>query len=136
MRKYILIILSFLLFACSHSVEQTAGIVQTQDSLKTKKQKDFAKQLFIDASILDLEGKDHEFGVIAGLGVLPRFQRKGLGTVIGMAAWNYFKKIGVKELRCEVYKFNTVSYTFITSLGFEEFGVKTYRREDFRIDDT
>ena len=87
-------------------------------------------------AILDLEGKDHEFGVIAGLGVLPRFQRKGLGTVIGMAAWNYFKKIGVKELRCEVYKFNTVSYTFITSLGFEEFGVKTYRREDFRIDDT
>ena len=74
--------------------------------------------------------------MIAGLGVLPRFQRKGLGTVIGMAAWNYFKKKGVKELRCEVYKSNTVSYNFIASLGFEEFGVKTYRREDFRIDDT
>ena len=57
MRKYILIILSFSLFACSHSVEQTASNLQTQDSLKTKKQKDFAKQLFIDASILDFEGK-------------------------------------------------------------------------------
>jgi len=87
-------------------------------------------------AILDLEGNNHEFGVIAGLGVLPRFQRKGLGTVIGMATWNYFKKLGVKELRCEVYKSNIVSYNFIKSLGFEEFGVKTYKREDFRIDDT
>ncbi|MHA1763726.1 MAG: GNAT family N-acetyltransferase, partial [Promethearchaeota archaeon] len=33
--------------------------------------------------ILDFEGDNHEIGVIAGLGVLPRFQRKGLGTVIG-----------------------------------------------------
>jgi ribosomal protein S18 acetylase RimI-like enzyme len=85
--------------------------------------------------ILDLEGENHEFGIIAGLGVLPRFQRKGLGTVLGMAAWAHFKKIGVKELRCEVYKFNLVSYNFIKSLGFEEFGVKVYKREDFVIDD-
>ena len=86
-------------------------------------------------AILDLEGEDQEFGVIAGLGVLPRFQRKGLGTVIGMATWTYFKKLGVKELRCEVYKSNLVSYNFIKSLGFEEFGIKTYKREDFRIDE-
>ena len=86
-------------------------------------------------AILDLEGEDQEFGVIAGLGVLPRFQRKGLGTVIGMATWNYFKKIGVKELRCEVYKSNLVSYNFIKSLGFEEFGIKSYKREDFGIDE-
>jgi ribosomal protein S18 acetylase RimI-like enzyme len=87
-------------------------------------------------AILDLEGDNREFGIIAGLGVLPRFQRKGLGTVIGMATWSYFKQIGVKELRCEVYKSNLVSYNFIKSLGFEEFGVKTYRPEDFTIDDT
>jgi ribosomal protein S18 acetylase RimI-like enzyme len=87
-------------------------------------------------AILDIEGQNREFGVIAGLGVLPRFQRKGLGTVIGMASWNYFKKIGVKELRCEVYKSNLVSYNFIKSLGFEEFGVKTYKREDFMIENT
>jgi len=70
----------------------------------------------------------------AGLGVIPRFQRKGLGTVIGMAAWNYFKKKGVKELRCEVYKDNIVSYNFIKSIGFEEFGRKVYKSEDFDID--
>jgi ribosomal protein S18 acetylase RimI-like enzyme len=86
-------------------------------------------------AILDLEGENKEFGIIAGLGVLPRFQRKGLGTVIGMVAWNYFKAIGVEELRCEVYRSNQVSYNFIKSLGFEEFGVKTYKREDFRIDE-
>ena len=86
-------------------------------------------------AILDFEGDNHEYGIIAGLGVLPRFQRKGLGTVIGMAAWNYFKKLGVKELRCEVYKSNLISFNFIKSLGFEEFDVKIYRREDFIIDE-
>ncbi|MFX1269158.1 MAG: GNAT family N-acetyltransferase [Promethearchaeota archaeon] len=86
--------------------------------------------------ILDLDGPKNEYGVIAGLGVLPRFQRKGLGTVIGMAAWNYFKKKGIKELRCEVYKENKASYYFIKSLGFEEFDTKVYKREDFEIRDS
>ena len=82
--------------------------------------------------ILDCEGPNNEYGVIAGLGVLPRFQRKGLGTVIGMAAWNFFKKKeGVKELRCEVFTENLTSYNFIKSLGFEEFDSKIYKSEDF-----
>jgi len=84
--------------------------------------------------ILDYEGPKNEYGIIVGLGVMPRFQRKGLGTVIGMAAWNYFKKKGVKELRCEVYKDNIVSYNFIKSIGFEEFARKVYKSEDFDID--
>jgi len=81
--------------------------------------------------ILDFEGSNNEYGIIAGLGVIPRFQRKGLGSVIGAAAWNYFKKKGVKELRCEVFKDNRVSYNFIKSLGFEEFDTKIYTSEDF-----
>ncbi len=82
--------------------------------------------------ILDFEGPNNEYGDIAGVGVLPRFQRKGLVTVIGMAAWNFFKeKKGVKELRCEVFTENLTSYNFIKSLGFEEFGKKTYKSEDF-----
>ena len=84
--------------------------------------------------ILDYEGPKNEYGIIVGLGVMPRFQRKGLGTVIGMAAWNYFKKKGVKELRCEVYKDNIVSYNFIKSIGFEEFARNVYKSEDFDID--
>lgn len=83
--------------------------------------------------ILDYEGSKNEYGIIVGLGVMPRFQRKGLGTVIGMTAWNYFKKKGVKELRCEVYKDNIVSYNFIKSIGFEEFARKVYKSEDFDI---
>jgi ribosomal protein S18 acetylase RimI-like enzyme len=84
--------------------------------------------------ILDFEGKDKDIGIIAGLGVLPRFQRKGLGTVLGMATWNYFKKEGVKELRCEVYKDNDVSYSFIKWIGFEEYDRKAYKKEDFELD--
>lgn len=81
--------------------------------------------------ILDFEGESKDIGVIAGLGVLPRFQRKGLGTVLGMAAWRYFKKKGVKSLKCEVYKENTASYNFIKSLGFEEYDTKVYNMDDF-----
>ena len=83
--------------------------------------------------ILDFEGPHQEYAVFAGLGVLPKYQRKGLGTIMGMAAWNYLKKHhpNIEELRCEVYRKNTASFNFIKSLGFEELGTKTYRREDF-----
>lgn len=89
----------------------------------------------IDAGfvILDFEGPKKEYGVIAGLGVLPRFQRKGLGKILGMAAWNFFKQRGVKELRCEVHIDNKVSYTFIKSLGFDEFDRVVYKKEDFML---
>ncbi|NVM16293.1 MAG: GNAT family N-acetyltransferase [Candidatus Lokiarchaeota archaeon] len=83
--------------------------------------------------ILDFEGENNEYGVIAGLGVLPRFQGKGLGTILGLAAWNYFKKKGLEELRCEVYKDNQKSHNFIKGLNFEEFGKKIYRKEDFEF---
>jgi ribosomal protein S18 acetylase RimI-like enzyme len=82
--------------------------------------------------LLDFED-DGKIGIIAGLGVLPRFQRKGLGTVLGVAAWNYFKEKGVEELRCEVYKDNTASYSFIKSLGFKEYERKTYTKDDFTL---
>jgi ribosomal protein S18 acetylase RimI-like enzyme len=83
--------------------------------------------------ILDLEGESKEYGIIAGLGIIPRFQRKGLGTVLGLASWKYLKEKGIKELRCEVYKDNQASYQFIKGLQFEEFGEKTYRKEDFEL---
>ena len=83
--------------------------------------------------ILDFEGEKKEYGIIAGLGILPRYQHKGLGTILGLAAWNYFKERGLKELRCEVYKENQKSYNFIKSLKFEDFGDNVYRKEDFEI---
>jgi ribosomal protein S18 acetylase RimI-like enzyme len=94
-----------------------------------------AKVYSIDGGfvILDFEGENKEYGVIAGLGVLPRFQGKGLGTILGLAAWNYFKEKGLEELRCEVYKDNQKSYKFVKGLNFEEFGKKIYRKEDFEL---
>ncbi len=81
--------------------------------------------------ITDLEGKNNEIGIIAGLGILPRFQRKYLGTILGIHSWEYFKKQNVKELRCEVYVDNIASYLLIKSLGFEDYDRITYKTEDF-----
>ncbi|MHA1105519.1 MAG: GNAT family N-acetyltransferase [Promethearchaeota archaeon] len=72
-------------------------------------------------ALIYFTAKDNLVGVIAGLGILPELQRKGLGTILGMASWDLFKKKGVKELRCKVYKDNKASYRFIRGLGFEEY---------------
>jgi len=96
-----------------------------------------AKVYGIDAAfvLLDFEGENNEIAVIAALAVIPRFQRKGVGTIIGMAAWNFLKEnySNVKEVRAEVYKDNKVSYSFIKGIGFEEFDRKVYKKEDFEI---
>lgn len=87
--------------------------------------------------LLDFEGENKEFAIIAALAVIPRFQRKGLGSVLGMANWQYIKEKypNVKEIRCEVYRDNIVSYSFIKGIGFEEYDKKVYRKEDFEISD-
>ncbi|MEJ2277881.1 MAG: GNAT family N-acetyltransferase, partial [Candidatus Lokiarchaeota archaeon] len=91
----------------------------------------------IDAGfvILDLEGDKKQYAVIAALGVIPRFQRRGFGTILGMAAWKYIKENfeNITEIRCEVYKDNFVSYSFIKGIGFEEFDRKIYRKENFEL---
>lgn len=98
-----------------------------------------AKVYGMDAAfaILDFEGENKECAVIAALAVLPRFQRRGLGTILGMATWNFIKKnySNVKELKCEVYKDNEISHSFIKWIGFEESGTRAYKKEDFHIDD-
>jgi len=84
--------------------------------------------------ITDLEGEDNKVGVIAGLGILPRFQRRYLGTILGMHSWEYLKKKNIKELRCEVYVDNVASYKLIKGLGFEEYDRITYGPKDFEVD--
>ncbi|MFX1328229.1 MAG: GNAT family N-acetyltransferase [Promethearchaeota archaeon] len=87
--------------------------------------------------LLDFEGQNNEYAIITALAVIPRFQRRGLGSVLGMASWQFLKEKypNVKEVRCEVYKDNTVSYSFIKGIGFEDFGEKVYKKEDFEIFD-
>ncbi|MFX1389569.1 MAG: GNAT family N-acetyltransferase [Promethearchaeota archaeon] len=109
-----------------------------------KKILDYPETIFLIAKVygsdaafllLDFEGKDNEYAIIAALAVIPRFQRRGLGSVLGMASWQYIKEKypNVKEIRCEVYKDNDVSYSFIKGIGFEEYGTKVYKKEDFEI---
>ncbi len=72
-------------------------------------------------AIIYLTGADNKIGVIGALGVIPEFQHKGLGTILGIASWDYFTKSkGVTELRCKVHFDNKVSFSFIKALGFEE----------------
>ena len=65
--------------------------------------------------ILCYEGLNNEYGVIAGLGIEPRFHRRGIGTALGIEAWKFFKQNNVKEIRCEVYYKNIVSLNFVKS---------------------
>jgi len=85
--------------------------------------------------LLDFEGENNEYAIITALAVIPRFQRRGVGSVLGMASWQYLKEKypNVKEVRCEVYKDNVVSYSFIKGIGFEEYDTKVYKKEDFEI---
>lgn len=55
-----------------------------------------------------------------------------------MASWQYLKEQypNVKEIRCEVYRDNKVSYLFIKGIGFEEYDTKIYKKEDFEIYNT
>ena len=97
-----------------------------------------AKVYGIDAAfvLLDFEGENKEFAVIAALAVLPRFQRRGLGKILGVYIWNFLKQnyYNVKEIRAEVYKDNKVSFAFIEGIGFEEYERRVYRKEDFEIE--
>ncbi len=89
----------------------------------------------IDAGfmILDFEGSEKEFGIIVAMGVIPRFQRRGLGKIMALSAWEFFKNRNVVELRSEVYINNNVSYNFLKSLGFEDNGVNLYKSEDYNL---
>ncbi len=79
--------------------------------------------------IVDIDGENDEFGLISGLGIIPRFQRKGLATALAYEAWNRFLKENVEELRCEVYVTNISSLSFVMSLGFEEFDMRVFPDE-------
>ncbi|MBD3340238.1 MAG: hypothetical protein GF353_14085 [Candidatus Lokiarchaeota archaeon] len=96
---------------------------------KSSKTKIFLAKVYgIDAGfvILDFEGEKNEIGFITALGILPRFQRRKVGTSLGIRTWKYFKKFNVKELRTEVYINNSNSKEFLKSLGFEEFDRFSY----------
>ncbi|MHA1147075.1 MAG: GNAT family N-acetyltransferase [Promethearchaeota archaeon] len=77
-------------------------------------------------AILDYYGDADDYGIIIGMGIVPKYQRMGMGTALGISIWELFKEHEVQEIRCEVYINNKKSYRFIKSLGFEEYDMKTY----------
>lgn len=64
-----------------------------------------------------------KIGVIAGIGVHPKFRRKHVAQKLAMevAKWFLSRKDLVK-LQCEVYESNLVSQKFISSFGFHIVG--------------
>jgi ribosomal protein S18 acetylase RimI-like enzyme len=62
-------------------------------------------------------------GVIAGIGVDPRYRRKRVAFLLAARAAKYFAENNVMELVCEVYHENKISYNFIRSFGFTQTGV-------------
>ncbi|MFX1517556.1 MAG: GNAT family N-acetyltransferase, partial [Promethearchaeota archaeon] len=62
-------------------------------------------------------------GVIAGIGVDPRYRRKRIAFLLAARAAKYFARNDVMELVCEVYHENKISYNFIRSFGFTETGI-------------
>ncbi|MHA1975043.1 MAG: GNAT family N-acetyltransferase [Candidatus Hodarchaeales archaeon] len=61
-------------------------------------------------------------GVIAGIGVDPRYRRRKIAFLLAAKAAEYFTENAVDELLCEVYFENKISYNFIRNFGFQNTG--------------
>jgi ribosomal protein S18 acetylase RimI-like enzyme len=61
-------------------------------------------------------------GVIAGLGVDPRYRRRKIAFLLAAQAAVFFSKHSVDELICEVHHLNKVSYSFIQNFGMTKTG--------------
>jgi len=73
---------------------------------------------------LTVEDTDEgNIGVIAGIGVMPKFRGKKVALALATTIIEWFsKKKNINKLQCEVYEYNDISYNFISSLGFHEVG--------------
>ncbi len=74
--------------------------------------------IFLTIEPLIKQGITHgNQGVIAGLGVDPRYRRKKIAFLLAAKAAQFFADHEVLELVCEVYHENKVSYNFIKNFG-------------------
>ena len=64
-----------------------------------------------------------KIGVIAGIGVHPKFRRKKVAQKLAIEIGKWFlSRKDLKKLQCEVYEENVVSQQFISSFGFQIVG--------------
>jgi len=73
---------------------------------------------FLMCGIKTLEGE--VVGVIGYVGVISKWRRKGVATLLAVEAGRYFLKNRLKKVICEVYYLNKNSYKFIESFGFSQ----------------
>ncbi|MHA1990715.1 MAG: GNAT family N-acetyltransferase, partial [Candidatus Hodarchaeales archaeon] len=76
------------------------------------------------------ETEEGRIGVIAGIGVMPKFRGKKVALALATTIVEWFNKKQVSKLQCEVYEFNDISYNFISSLGFHEVGEMYLNQEN------
>jgi len=76
--------------------------------------------------IIDYDGPDRQYGMIDGMGILPKFQGKTIGRILCLSAWNYIKKLNTQEIRCEVFIENKKCFQFLKFLGFELYKINKY----------
>lgn len=83
--------------------------------------------------ILDCDGPKKQFGIIAGMGVLPESQGRKVGLSICLEAWNYLKKLNFEELRFEIYIENKKCIQLAKLLSFQLYKVKRYPYNQIEI---
>lgn len=69
-------------------------------------------------------------GHILAIGVDPAFQRQRVGTLLIESIVDHFRKKGVKVVRLEARKSNTIAQHFYKNMGFLERGEMPYYYED------
>ncbi len=83
--------------------------------------------------ILDCDGPRKQFGVIAGMGILPELQGRKVGLIICLKAWNFLKNMNFEELRFEIYIENKRCIQLAKLLNFELYRVKRYPYNQIEI---
>lgn len=58
-------------------------------------------------------------GIIAGIGVDPRFRRRGIASALALKATEFLMKMSVKRVLCDVYINNSDSILFVSQFGFK-----------------
>ncbi len=74
--------------------------------------------------LLEVDGVSNKHGIISSVGVLPRYQRSGVGANLILKAFSYFEENHVSQVFCEISLLNQAGYCFLKSVNFENFRLR------------
>ena len=73
----------------------------------------------------------HKHRASLGMGILPEYRGKGIGTKLIQANLDHAKKIGLEKIELDVFTSNTRAIALYKKIGFIEEGlIKNYRKLD------